>query len=503
MSSEGYLCVSFRFLLARYHGRIERDRAAEWPPSPLRVFQAFVAAGHRGRGEQPLSDEEELALRWIEDKCEREPPLIVAPERESAAAFVMSVPNNDLDAWAKALAHGREPEKSVADLRTLKVVRPTRLVEDDQQEPVVHLLWRISDEERKNCEAIDRLARRIIALGWGTDLVAAHATVVDAVEASHLSGVKWRGVSTSAKMSSRRPVPIRGTLDALRVRHSKFLSRVDSGAKRYLHVQPYVELDEGDAPRRMFAYVPERAVPRPYCVFEFQEGVAFRPVLANEVAAMVRSLACERSKKDKYEFPGGSERFVAGHVNGAKVTPPRFSYLPLPTIGHRYADGMIRRVLIAEPFGGDGLYASWAESRLRNGLLKDIHGTEKAVLLEPRSSSLGVIDRYVRESRIWTSVTPIVLPGFDDCEYEKAVRLCFDTLSQAGIPVEGVEELSLRKAPYWPGGLHPAHYRRPNYLRHLPAWHLKLVFREPVTGPLSIGAGRHCGLGVMAATVES
>jgi CRISPR-associated protein Csb2 len=222
------------------------------------------------------------------------------------------------------------------------------------------------------------------------------------------------------------------------------------------------------------------------------------------MAAMVRSLACEYAKRDTHVFPGGSKSFVAGHVNGAKATPPRFSYLPLPAIGYPYADGMIRRVLIAEPFGGDSSHARWVQNRLRNASLKDNQGKEQAVLLGVwRASSRGIIDHYVRESTAWTSVTPVILPGFDDCEYKKAVKLCFEALKQAEIPIEGVQELSLRKAPYWPGALHPVEYRRPQYLRHLPGWHLRLIFHEPIAGPLAIGAGRHCGLGVMAATVES
>jgi CRISPR-associated protein Csb2 len=38
---------------------------------------------------------------------------------------------------------------------------------------------------------------------------------------------------------------------------------------------------------------------------------------------------------------------------------------------------------------------------------------------------------------------------------------------------------------------------RPGHLLELSAVHLRLAFEQPVPGPLTIGAGRHCGFGLM------
>jgi len=53
------------------------------------------------------------------------------------------------------------------------------------------------------------------------------------------------------------------------------------------------------------------------------------------------------------------------------------------------------------------------------------------------------------------------------------------------------------------GGLgHTRSYRRPDYLKHFPALHVVVIrFREPISGPLAIGAGRYGGLGVFAGSV--
>jgi CRISPR-associated protein Csb2 len=72
-------------------------------------------------------------------------------------------------------------------------------------------------------------------------------------------------------------------------------------------------------------------------------------------------------------------------------------------------------------------------------------------------------------------------------------------MRQAELAVEGVAEFALRKAPFWAGSFHPRDYRRPDYLKNRPGWHVRITFRESIAGPLAIGAGRHCGLGVFAA----
>jgi len=239
---------------------------------------------------------------------------------------------------------------------------------------------------------------------------------------------------------------------------------------------------------------------RPYAVFELAEGVAFRQEDAAKVAAMLRSLASRCAREDTHEFPGGSETYVAGHTGKQGPTPPRFSYMPLPTIGHEHADGMIRRLLVAEPFGGDGLHARWAQSRLRNARLQDRDGNDRGVLLDLwRAGSGRIIRRYVDEARTWCTVTPVILPGFDDGKRPKAENLLLAAARQADLPVDAVAELTMRKAPFWPGSQHSRRYFMPPYLKDLPGWHVRLTFHEPVPGPLAIGAGRHAGLGILAA----
>lgn len=45
-------------------------------------------------------------------------------------------------------------------------------------------------------------------------------------------------------------------------------------------------------------------------------------------------------------------------------------------------------------------------------------------------------------------------------------------------------------------------YFRPDHLAGLTAVHARLTFQRRVPGPITIGAGRHCGLGVLVAVEE-
>jgi len=375
---------------------------------------------------------------------------------------------------------------------TSKVARHHQLLEGE----TLHFLWPISAAEwlpsRPHAESLCREARNVLALGWGIDQVVGEGRILNGTEADALPGRRWRAWSGHRPGQRTWRVPVADSLDDLEVVHESFQKRV-SGMQYHPSLNP----------RRFktIAYLSVGALPlRSYAAFEMSEGVAFRQEDAIKIATMLRSLACRCAKADTHGFPGGPESYVAGHVSSQVEAPPRFSYMPLPTIGHEHADGMIRRILIAEPYGGDGSHARWAQHRLRNQEFRDKHGKEQGILLDLwRPGSEAMIQRYAGVSRTWSTVTPVILPGHDDHDpRRKAPKLILKAVGQAGLPVDAVEDFSIRKAPYWPGAQHPRHYLRPDYLQQLPAWHVWIHFREPIPGPLSIGAGRHCGLGLMA-----
>ena len=489
-----HLCISVTLLDPLFHGKGDRDEP-EWPPSPMRLFQALIAGSRAGCRNGDWSETKAEAYRWLERS---DPPVIIAPASQHASSYTLFVPRNDAD--KKFERQDRLNPKIVSPYR----IKTTTCVRQPDQQ--LHYLWAIPETEwpkaRRHVEVLCQEARYLTVLGWGIDQAVAHGLILTDAQVQSLSGQQWCAWNAPFAGRPQLRVPNRGTLDDLDRAYKAFINRLSME-------QP----PRAREPRvfRSAVYLPASMLPpRPYAVFELPDGIAFRQEQTIAVAAILRSTVCDdkryRNRQDFQEqFPDDDpEVYLAGHAgNSTTTTPPRFSYLPLPTIGHEHADGMIRRVLIAEPFGGAGLHAKWAQQRLRGQILRDHNGNERGALDElRRSTSKKMLGRYggwPEGAKQWASITPVVLPGFDDGKIDKRNALALRAIRHAGLPVEAVESLVLREAPYWPGSHHPQRYRRPDYLKHYPAWHFYVRFREPLFGPIAIGAGRHCGLGLFAA----
>jgi CRISPR-associated protein Csb2 len=497
-----WLCLSVTFLGPSFRGlRRWNPPEPEWPPSPLRLFQAMVAGVHeawRGRGVPP---EIQGSLRWLE---EMPAPTIVAPQAEvSARAHILYVPANNSD--TEPIREDRltpKPEKAV-------------LFGDGA---AVHYIWPIPDADpdaERRALAVCEAARHIRALGRGIDLAVGHGKVITEPEKLPAGGVRWVPLGTpgallrrvftpdaddaqalrwhGGPLSSLR-VPCRGTLADLEASHAVWRNQLAGdfrSGRRDPTVCAEVEYSAG-----------EPLPARPCAVFQLPPGMAILHQHAALAAAMTRSAACHPDNRSDFEaeFGDNPEVYLAGHVNVRGYTPPRFSYLPLPSIGDRHADGMIRRIAIAEPRGGSGERARWASRRLFGWELREPDGTPRGRLdaLQKSADDDHVLRLYLGSGTVWASVTPVILPGYDDRDMERAMMLFSRALAHEGIPRSEVARFRLRKAPFWSGSQHPLAYRRPDYLRGRSAWHACVAFHRPVSGPLSIGSGRHCGLGIFA-----
>lgn len=195
-----HLVLSFRFLSPWFHGR-GYEGEPEWPPSPLRAFQAIVAAAARAGTLEATRD----ALTWLE---QRALPLIIAPEAaESVVGYRLSVPHNAMDLVGKQWSRGGEGR--AAEHRTMKNLRPHRLPED----AAVHYVWQLDGGESA-APALIAATRGVVALGWGVDLVVGDGAVVEGAQVAELS-VKaklWEPRSDGRELR----VPMTGTLDDLR-----------------------------------------------------------------------------------------------------------------------------------------------------------------------------------------------------------------------------------------------------------------------------------------------
>lgn len=491
----GYLAIAIRFLSDRYHGRVDNGRSAEWPPSPLRVFQAVLAGAAPRWVDARICDAESGAFRWLERQG---PPMILAPRAHPGRPLLTYVRENLSDV---------APEK-----RDAKIHRPTLM----EGEPRVVYAWPLNGEpeDRISAATMARCARHVRALGWGIDMAVGDGAIVEALNNDESPVVRW--IATQEPRERQLRVAVDGTLNDLLRRHGASLNRIAVDGRNPLapltaySVVGYCRTTQ--IPMREFAAFALRpSIDPAIAEQDTPEGHderrkvdryrSFRNVNSAKVAAMLRHATCKTAKAPGgWPFEEDSARYVAGHGEDGKRRSAadrsaRFSYLPLPSVG-THADGMIRRVVVAEPWGGDGSHAAWAAQRLSGlDLIDEDTGTPVATLhrLDPQDVPVA----FTGPSREWATATPIVLPGFDGLKMEKAARLLSRACDQAGLPegsVEGFEFIG-------PSAKSDGRFFVPNYLRAWPLRWAVIRFKEEVRGPIAIGAGRHCGLGVLSSTV--
>ena len=513
-----HLLVTVRFLDDRYHGLLDRAGPPEWPPSPFRLFQAMVAGVAR-RGE--LVDGEDMpenknftpvghALGWLQQHTRDHPPIIIAPKHKVGQAITRFVPNNDGD-----------KKFDRQERLTAKPTIPTLFLLEPDQKPEVHYAWDISDAPNAPVDRIRDAARSLTTLGWGIDMAFADADCADETKLQSIKGIRWypkKGVG-SFNDSLRTPTYNAEfgecTLCDLRHCHATAMNRIENG-------KPLKTVDKPKVFDRVVYTSIERTIGRPVRVFKLldpnEDPARYPQVKLIHIAGMVRHLAI-KAMTDAGAEAEFVNRFVRGKRDPSSSDEHKqISYVPLPSIGHEHADAIIRNVMLIAPINMDRELTDLArhidgqplqpegdfEECGSDSYPSAAYRAELRLFTPPGGK---FIDKYyLGTSRSWHTVTPVILPGYDDHKPEKTIKLIQRALAQSG--VEQPCEFEWSTLPNFKNCL-TAHkydrnkrrigYFRPSHLKDYTAVHLRIRFEWPYSGPLAIGAGRHCGFGIFAA----
>ena len=540
-----HIRISVRFLDSEFHGRGDNGEC-EWPPSPLRLFQALTNAAAR-LGGNGINAHNADALRWLEEV--KQPPEIIADKATPTNGYQLYVPDNVGDLVTKQWSAGKYFDSKnhpidISGYRTEKPVSPLRLA----GAAAVHYLWTFDDAEfAKHRKSLIALARAITRLGWGVDLVVADAAVGERDEIFRsFSGEHWLPVETAGGASLR--VPIFGTLTALDERQAAFLSRIkrlDDGSEIFVPVPPLSTF-------RVVTYRRETELSQPpYAVFALRRPddsgfAAFDPQWRRlHLVGMLRHAASqsvfastvgwEQSKVDGFVL--GHDKSDASNIKPTASTA-RLVFHPLPSIEWRGEDrgntvGAIRRVLVTVSGHYDASEFLRIVRALEGQELIDEKSKHCVAFLRRQPDSDKAIASYFAESASWTTVTPVVVPGHDDprklrrrlnneaaplsvaekaqivrkldTRMERLVRKAF---IDSGIPATLVADADLqwRGTGFLPGVDLAPHYSTPNQFRRFQRLHVRVVWRESfpdgtfhlkkINGPLCIGSGRFSGLGL-------
>lgn len=496
----------------------------EWPPHPDRVFMALAAAWF----ETGQDEEEGLSLNWLENLPS---PSICASEafprfcdgdrrQRPTTSFV---PVNDTKT--------KKQKSNALDFKSLKEsgldILPEFRSRQERSFPLVvpkvdtvYLIWADTDRDAR-LETLNRLCQKVVYVGHSASFV--QMWVEENPPEPNL-------VPLPGSVRHRLRVPGPGRLEYLESRFNRDavlayteLSEKIRGAKGKEQRLLKEELENRFGENPPLSQRPEPGLwqgydsPRPQEAPEIP-GSVFDPNMIvltlrgrryplNTTLKMTEALRGLVMSSCPIQPP---PEWVSGHTpEGGRTEKPHLALIPMPFVGAEHADGRIMGLSLVLPRNLDPeqVDASFGPLlRDEQGLPRRIrlfHGRELEceLELETRESppyNLG-LTAWTRPSRIWASVTPVVLDRhFDGPDrWEKAAEVLKEGCERIGLPRP--IEVVLQPVSLVEGVPHSREFEtllRKSDKGHMHHSHAVVIFDQPVRGPVIVGAGRYRGYGL-------
>lgn len=453
------------------------DDTPDWPPQPDRVFSALVSAW-AARGER---SEERAALEWLE--CQP-PPSVLASAYSARTTPDVFVPPNDAkqsktkDKYLRVL-----PDRRLRQARRFPVARP-----DD---PVVGLVWRALPDAAV-LDALNAIVSCVGYIGHSASLARCRFFL-----------------ATDAEQGDREPMRPRRRVYRGRLQELEEAHRDRPG-------RPVI--------RRGAPVLPDRAP----ATESAEEWLILKAIEGAVPDVRATALVCRRLRQALmcgFRRAGRGDAIpevVSGHTpDGEPTRRPHVAIVPMPFAGSAHADGRVYGFALIPP-GGEPL-ARIEGFRAAFEAVAPYRAAEQRRVLTlngpPLRGPLGLTPApgegsgkrslapgpYLEESRVWASVTPMVLDrhlkGGDEAEVRGLVaRAC----ENAGLRRPDPECIQVGKhsavegaAPARPLTGEPpwARWKTPDSMRSRRLVHVVIDFEQDVRGPVLLGAGRFTGLG--------
>jgi len=440
--------VQVEYLLGRsYSGTVQDRGEAEWPPHPLRLFNALVAASYNGG----FGEAGREALRWLENQGD---PLIRAGSGTRAKTVQCFVPAND-------------EATGPAARREIPRVFPSVGLDDC----CVEFAWLNADPPVGVRQVLGQIAASVGYLGRAASVVRVSVLDTYAAEFSHIP-------DEAGEMMLRVAIP--GRLEELE-RAFEHGRRPPFGSQR-----PYRDnvAAVGDLPT--------------HGVFDEMVVMRFSGVIRLPVEACLT--ITDVMRRALILLADGAQvlsSLIHGHNR-----PPHLAFVALPYAGTEHADGRILGVAVVLP--ADTTIRERRQVLLALSSLRQINlGALGEVGVEladeenlPRNLHSSA---WTGPSRYWSTVTPLLLDRFPKRPGKglTAGEIISSSCQRVGLPVPS----RIRYGRYSRvKGIPPvSQFRLRREEDDIPrmAVHAELEFPAPVEGPILIGAGRYFGLGLL------
>lgn len=447
-----------------------RATVGEWPPAPLRVLAALVAADGTG-DRRRHTDGSELAV------LEAAPPPRIRAAADSDTHHQPLVPRYVVEHSGSA-ATGKTHQEYPARLGTQ--VRPG--VRVCPKHPTASYLWELDAE----LDVVEALAMRAARVGY---LGCADSPVRMTVRTELPDGPgEWFEPDASGRRAIGAPAP--GVLAAMDAHHDAWTAQGASVARAQF-----------PGLRRLAWYRPPGVEPpaedaggSAQCLW-FMLGA---PLPGRRVLAVTE--AWRASVLDRYQrIVGEPPPVLLGHgFRGRGYDTARF--LALPDVGSPRSRGRLHGLALWFPPDTDAAVVDGCRSALRS--MTELVGRGFTSPVAPWSGErrpwAASPSRWQGPSRWWSTAVPAV--------YERRVRRLDQAevtrwCEHAGYPSPALVRVS--RGRLLPGAvqLAPSEARRAGRDAK-PYTHLEVVFDEPVQGPVVLGGARQWGLGLCAPVGE-
>lgn len=440
----------------------------EWPPSPARLFAAFVAADGTGDRQRVTTGGE---LRLLEQAA---PPRILADGASDVARSVLRT------RFVVKNRRKRKNEKQIAQeypARAADMVRPgTRM---SPRTPRLWFTWPDLQIGEVELAALRARAARIGYLGCSDSPVRVQVRTEMPDEQTLAT---WEPGGEEGADRVALPVTYPGFLDALDDHFARFTSGESVRRIWMASVRRWYSTGSADTEPLKPAVVWLR----------FENPLPGRQALA--VAEALRRATLELYDRWSAPEPGVLPPVLLGHgFTGTGYH--HVHWLVLPDAGRRYARGRLHGAAVWFPPGTPaGVVA---------GVRRALGHLSELVTATGRSTLVRLYDGAARPlaasprwwsgpARRWATVLPVVHERWGKLDIEQVRLWC----RHAGLP--DPDAFRSAPVPFVEGALtlRPEEVHRAGRERR-PYSHLLLEFDTPVTGPVAIGRSRQFGMGLL------
>ena len=432
----------------------------EWPPSPARLFAAFVASDGTRQASRVTDGQE---LLWLE----RLPPPVIHAERKPSyqtlePRFVVDQKSGP----AKRTHHEYVAREGVIYRPGIRVV---------PRHPSVLYRWDTVTPDEGILAALRRRAARIGYLGTSDSPVRVR------IATKMPCGSPLEMFVPDPEGDLRISVTQEGDIQSLDRMYDAWRERGASVTRSQfpalLHRATYRspgDRDEAD-PGKVVAWL------------------RLRPSISGRRISALTALFKEAVLDRHQSLHGEPPALLHGH-GFARAGYDLARYLALPDAGYPHSRGRIHGLALWLPPGSD--LRERRQARDAAFAIDALVGRGIEVSVEPRHGDekrpwAANPQRWERRSATWATAFPVIHERRGVPNLSEAARWC----RHAGLPAP-ITFRSMR-TPLLPGAvdLAPVDVNRPGRPA-LPYSHAEFRFAEPIAGPVVVGAGRQRGFGL-------